>query len=438
MKLGASFALLLVAFTASAAESRTYVLAIGNNTPPVGSALEPLRYADDDAGDFYSFAQSFADGGALLTVLDTESQRRFPDLLGLAQPPTLVGSKRQVARLGELIAADVAAGREPTVLLFFSGHGTSGLDGGAPALALLDGPLTQAVLYEEILATLPARYVHLLVDACHAEAVVRPRDLDAAPVAVTASDMRTWAARETLARFPYVGAVLATTASAEAHEWDSYQRGVFTHEILSGMRGGADVNGDGRVEYSELSAFLGAANGEVLDARARVAVVLHPPALNGRAPLVDLTGAHGLARLVGQMASLGALFVEDERGNRLADVHAEPGFDVSVAVPAGQLLFVCAAPTAKRACAPHRARPSRWPASHFRRLRRDRAAPSSPRCARGYSRRSSVPATTAGTSTRTPSWSACRWPRRATTWSSRCRRPSWRRRPLRRHRARRA
>ena len=36
---------------------------------------------------------------------------------------------------------------------------------------------------------------------------------------------------------------------------------------------------DGKIEYSELSAFLSAANREVTDPRARLAVVVHPPAM---------------------------------------------------------------------------------------------------------------------------------------------------------------
>jgi uncharacterized caspase-like protein len=48
---------------------------------------------------------------------------------------------------------------------------------------------------------------------------------------------------------------MASASNTQAHEWDDYQTGVFTHELLSGLRGGADVNGDGRVEYSEMAAF---------------------------------------------------------------------------------------------------------------------------------------------------------------------------------------
>jgi hypothetical protein len=323
----------------SRADVRTYVLAIGNNQPLAGGSDEPLAYADDDAADFYSLTRDIATDARLLTVLDSPSQRRFPALSGTARPPTRTELRTAVAELRTRFEADRAAGHEPVLLFFFSGHGVSEA-GQPPALALIDGPLTQAMLYDEILAALPARFVHLFVDACHAEAIVRPRDANAKTVDLTADDVRRLAARTTLDRFPHVGAIVAASSTAQAHEWDRYERGVFTHEIISGLRGGADVDRNGRIEYSELSAFLAAANREVQDPRARLDVIVRPPTLDRRATLFDLSRAPGTGRLVGGAAKIGAFVVEDMRGNRLTDVNAEPGHDVSIVLPADQTLFI--------------------------------------------------------------------------------------------------
>jgi hypothetical protein len=329
---------LCIAVSAQAA-TRNYVLAVGNNAPPSGSTLEPLRYADDDAADFYSLVRGGARAGFLLTVLDDDSQRRFPALVAEARAPSLVELERSVASLRTAMDADVRAGDDPVLLFFFSGHGTRGNAEHPPALAMSDGGLTQEVLYQRVLAALPARYIHLFVDACHAESVVRPRDADAEIVPVSDQDVRQYAAHSTLERFPNVGAVVATSETMQAHEWDLYQRGVFTHELVSGLRGGADVNGDGVIEYSELAAFLGAANHGVEDARARVDVIIRPPRLNHRAVLLDLRGAR-VAHLVGRPAALGPIWVEDRHGNRLADVNAEPAHDVYLDVPADEPLYV--------------------------------------------------------------------------------------------------
>jgi hypothetical protein len=340
-------ALALLALTALAgtasADVRTYVIAIGNNAPPPGGdgSLAPLRYADDDASAFYDFARSLSAHATLLTVMDADTQRRFPDLPLVARPPTLAALHETIAWHRDRFRADAAAGHEPVLLFFYSGHGS--LAGGPPALSMLDGGLTQAVLYDEILATLPARFIHVFVDACHAEAVVRPRDSEAASIRIGEDDLRVLAERATLARFPNVGAIVAAASEAQAHEWDLYQRGVFTHELLSGLRGAADVNADGRIEYSELAAFLAAANRNVLDPRARLAIVARAPSLNGRAEVVDLSRVRNAARLVGASDTLEHFFLEDARGNRLLEMRGESSFRLSLVVPSTEILYLHAA-----------------------------------------------------------------------------------------------
>ncbi len=81
----------------------------------------------------------------------------------------------------------------------------------------------------------------------------------------------------TLGRFHNVGAIVAAATNGQTHEWDQYHQGVFTHELLSGLRGAADVNEDSAIEYSELGAYLSAANREVPDLRARLKVITSPP-----------------------------------------------------------------------------------------------------------------------------------------------------------------
>jgi hypothetical protein len=330
--------LLFVLNGVARADTHVYVIAIGNNAPPSDGDgdLAVLHYADDDAAAFYTFTRDLAVHATLLTVLDTESQRRYASLAEIARPPTLSELRNVVRWHRTRFEEDRRAGHDPVLLFFYSGHG-SRAEGKPPSLALLDGALTQAVLYEEILAALPARYVHLIVDACHAEAIVRPRDAQAETVDLSRDEREAFAERSTLARFPHVGAIIAAASAAQAHEWDVYQMGVFSHELLSGLRGAADVNGDHRIEYSELSAFLTAANREVSDPRARLAIVVHPPAVNRRAPLVDLSLLTSSVKLVGAAAGLGAFYVEDAQATRLADVRAEPGWKLELNLPPGTL-----------------------------------------------------------------------------------------------------
>jgi len=83
----------LTCLTCSTAQARptAYGVAIGNNAPPLQGRgdLARLRFADDDAVRFHQFFTRFADSAWLLSVLDEETQKRYPQMLGVAQPPTL-------------------------------------------------------------------------------------------------------------------------------------------------------------------------------------------------------------------------------------------------------------------------------------------------------------------------------------------------------------
>jgi uncharacterized caspase-like protein len=327
------------------AETRLHALIIGNNAPfraaPSEPAQPPLHYADDDAAAFAELLDAVTTSTELLTLMDRETQELYPALAGRARAPTLDAVKGAVTRLSQRLREQHDAGHRNVVFVFFSGHGTVDFEG-HPALALSDGGLDQTFLYEQILARLPADEVHVLIDACHAEAVVRPRDLEAEAVTVSAAQASAFLVEHTLLRFPHVGAIVAATTDKKAHEWDALGHGIFTHELLSALRGGADVNHDRRLEYSEVYAFMTAANREVSDRRARLAVVARPPDSNRRAALLTLTDfpAERAGWLVGIPGHHGIVEVGDERGRRLATLHGDREFLADVLLPAGSTVFV--------------------------------------------------------------------------------------------------
>ncbi len=336
-------ALLLVA-AAAAQPSTTYVIAIGNNAVPLLSverSLDTLAFSDDDALSFAELAQHFSSDITVLTEADAETQRRYPALLERARSPSLLELERAVERIAIRISNTRDA--DAIVLVFFSGHGSVTASGDA-FLALTDAALTREALYERVLSKLEkARAVHLLVDACNAESVVRPRgsikEIEGQPRKFSASELQQSSA--SLSRFANVGAIIATSSGRAAHEWTRYERGVFTHELLSGMRGAADVNGDLRIEYSELSAFFGAANREIGDPKARLEVLTHPPRSQVRAALIDLRRFTNVAWIDGDAADAwGHFFLEDGRGVRVADAHVERSARLRLAVPADAPLFV--------------------------------------------------------------------------------------------------
>lgn len=273
--------------------------------------------------------------------MDRETQESYPGLAAIARPPTLVELRQAVAAIGESIRRSRQAGDRNVLFVFFSGHG-SVTDSGTPVLALLDGGITQEILYQDILDKLPADYVHIFVDACHAEAVVRPRDGQAVEVNVAPAAAQNFLVRSTLARFPRAGAIVAASTAAQAHEWDALRHGVFTHELLSAMRGAADVNGDRRIEYSEVYAFMGAANRLVGDPRARLDVVARPPDIDRRVAILDLSrlSRSRVVWLTGITRAAGFLQIDDAEGHRLVSLRAEAELVADLALPAGTTIYV--------------------------------------------------------------------------------------------------
>jgi hypothetical protein len=316
-------------------------LSIGYNGVPAGAEadrLQPLRFADDDAARVHQFIGTLGGRSRLLSLFDRETAARFPALLAEARPPTRAELGRAVAELRREADAAARAGFEPVIVIYYSGHGRRHADGHG-ALTLLDGELTQRLLYEEVLAGLGDYFAHLLVDACHAEATVRTRDLDAKQVDLPAEQLAEYVKEKTLAQFPRVGAIVASNGNALANEWELYQGGVFTHELLSGLRGAADVDGNGRIEYSELGAFMAAANRAVVNPQARLEAVIQAPPANPRAAIVSLKGGRG-AWLEGTPGPLRSLHIEDATGERLLDLHAEVAFKMALLLPADVALFV--------------------------------------------------------------------------------------------------
>jgi hypothetical protein len=253
-----------------------------------------------------------------------------------------VPTKAQLSNALQTIKAQIqATAGGADFIFYYSGHG-SVRPPEAPRLALHDTSLTQQVLYDEVIAPLNTHYTHLMIDACHAAAIVRPRG--ASELTSTPLDAQAIGAlwrTNTLARFPHVGALIAASANDETHEWSELSHGVFTHELLSGLRGAADVNSDGRIEYSEIHAFIASANENVSDVRAKPRVSATPPMTNQHAALTQLATARGAtAWLEGAVARVGRMFIETARGVRLLDVHAEPNHPMRILVPSNEDIFV--------------------------------------------------------------------------------------------------
>ncbi len=329
---------LLAGATASAApEQVSYALIVANNTG-LEPRQAPLRYADDDGARYYELFAPRTREAVLLSVMDSETQALHPGLAARTRPPTRTALKEALGRLNARMAEDKARGVHPVLYFVFSGHGKRG-PAGEGMVSLLDGPLTRTDLYSQVIAPSAASFIHLIVDACDSYFFVNSRGaLPVAPAQVQA--VQGLLATRELASYPHVGAVLSTSREQESHEWSAIRAGVFSHQVRSALAGAADVNADGRIEYSELSAFVAAANQGVVDVRGRLDVSIQPPALDRSVPLVNLGDKARLGFLLLPAGLEGRLWLEDARGLRVAEFHKERERSLVLGLPLASGYFL--------------------------------------------------------------------------------------------------
>src|SRR5689334_11944553 len=101
---------------ATGRQEKRFVIIVANNRS-LTSAVQPLRYADDDGARWYELLSPIADRAALLTVLDDESQRVFRKLAPIAEPPTSAALKARLSAFNGEMEAARASGFEPVLYL---------------------------------------------------------------------------------------------------------------------------------------------------------------------------------------------------------------------------------------------------------------------------------------------------------------------------------
>jgi len=334
----------VVASTAStrvAADTVQYAIIIGNNSPAPGdSSLQPLKYADDDAVRYYQMAERWGAQSTLLTVLDRDTQRRYPEVAIEARPPTRENLDNALAAVALKVARERERGHEAVFYFIFAGHGSVSV--GTSHLALVDDRITQKVLYEEIVERVPAESIHLIIDACHASGVVGSRGMfdQETTARVEPVAPEEVAGLSKLKQYPHVGVLLAATLGEEAHEWSRIESGVFSHEVISGLSGPADVNRDGNIEYSEIHAFVASANRDLKNRSVVPRVIAFPPERDHHLPLVKLSQQRGVAWLEGDATKLGHFYVERSSGERYLDANIASSVPVRFTIPSEEVVFV--------------------------------------------------------------------------------------------------
>jgi hypothetical protein len=333
--------------TPARAATRTYALIVAENRS-LDPGVKPLQFADDDGAKTWELFSLFAERASLFVVLDADTARLHPEAARHAEPPERAAIFTELRRMEASMLADVLHGDEPELFFIYAGHGD--VDGdGQGYINLRDGKLTRAELYREVIAPSHARFVHVIIDACKSYFMVSSRGgrqwrddrVPAAEQKAGDDQLHAFLEEEQLEAHPRAGVVVATSGDKETHEWSRYRGGILSHELRSALAGAADVNGDGKIEYSELRAFLAAANARVRNPEARVDVFARAPALDRHRPLIDLAAARDRARFLHFPSGLGGRFwIEDDRGVRVADLHKEPQASFDIMLVPGRAYFL--------------------------------------------------------------------------------------------------
>ncbi|XXF76270.1 caspase family protein [Myxococcaceae bacterium GXIMD 01537] len=302
-----------------------FALIIGSNKSH-DAELPALRYADDDAARYLDLFRQLGARTYLLSRLDENTRRLHPQASAEALEPRKARLDEAVRQLQEDIAQARQRGVRPVVYFVFAGHGN--VRNGEGYISLEDAPLTGKALARDVLGRLEADRIHLIVDACYSYFLAYSRGPGGQRRPVSG-----FTQVPELAQDARIGLLLSTSSARESHEWENFQSGVFHHEVRSGLFGAADADGDGRVSYREIAAFVERANAAIPNDRFRPEMHTRPP--EGSDLLVDLRA--GLERRLEVDGTRGAHYLlEDAQGVRLAEFHNAAGQPVRLLRPAAR------------------------------------------------------------------------------------------------------
>ncbi|MGH7428627.1 MAG: caspase family protein, partial [Candidatus Methylomirabilaceae bacterium] len=210
--------------------------------------IRSLKYADKDALAFYDY---------LVTNIGVPKD----------QITLLTNSQATLVNLKRILGTELKrkAGQKDTVIIFYAGHGAPETDATSPDE---DGLEKYLVPYEgdpndlyttglpmreveTIFQRLAADRVIFITDSCYSGATAGRTFATAARRAVVSD---TFLSRLAKAKGRVV--LTASRASEVSEERENLGHGVFTYYLLEGLRGKADLDGDGVITVDEIYAYV--------------------------------------------------------------------------------------------------------------------------------------------------------------------------------------
>ncbi len=282
---------------------RRFALVVGANDG--GSSRVKLRYANTDASTFSN----------VLVELGGVSR----DDMVLLKEPTLAQFLAAMQILRGRIANAKDGGWKPELLVYFSGHSDeNGLMFGAEKLSYPD--------FRSRIDAAPAKIRLAVVDACASGALTRIKG---------GSRLPAFSVDES-ANLSGYAFLTASSGTESAQESERIRASYFTHFLVTGLRGAADRNQDGKVTLGEAYEF--AFQETLAQTEGSQAGAQHPSydmRLTGTGDLVltDLRGTS--AGLVMDAKMEGRLFVRAASGALVAELQKTLGRNVELGLEPG-------------------------------------------------------------------------------------------------------
>jgi hypothetical protein len=299
--------MVLTMLTAAAANTvHRYLLSAGSNNG--GKDRVMLRYAVSDAT---AFAAVLTDMGGVdrknAVVLSDPSGR---ELLG------------GIAKLSKIMASDKAANPDVRgeVFIYYSGHADEkGLKLGSETLGWSE--------FRSAVSGLDADVRIAVLDACGSGAITRAKGGVASPAFLSdaSSNMKGYAF------------LTSSNENESSQESDRIKGSYFTYALLSGMRGAADMTGDGKVSVSE--AYQYAFNETLQYTQNTRAGTQHPSRdmnLVGTGDVVMTDLRETSAALSLDVNLEGRFFIRDKSGNLFTELRKYRGRAIELGMPPGR------------------------------------------------------------------------------------------------------
>jgi len=306
-----AFSLFFVAFLQAAPQKvERFLLSAGANNG--GTDRVKLRYAESDAN-------SFADVMSQMGGIEKNNVFRVLN-------PNASAMQNSFSELEKRLKSNSGSRKE--VIVYYSGHADEkGLRLGSDIYGWAD--------FRKNVNSLSADVKVAVLDACGSGAITRTKGGVSKPAFLqdASSEMRGYA---------YLTSSNENEASQES---DRLKGSFFTHALVTGLRGAADMTGDGKVTLNEAYQF--AFNETLQSTQSTSGGTQHPSrdmnlAGTGDVVMTDLREMG--AGLVLEKNMEGRFFIRDSKGNLIAELYKSGGRALELGLPAGKYSVQMEAP----------------------------------------------------------------------------------------------